>query len=508
MVTTAHRKALSQKKLPLIEKINWSLFGSIALHGAFFAVLLPELGLNSQSNNLNLGDTPIIELNAIEQNRLPNLDNSQRFSNWGNINPSIQLDNGLSPIPIPDLNSLQYPEYNNDFASLPTPPPLPNYSNFDYGPIPNFNVNNIPAPVNLNLPAPPPINLDSLTPPPAFNENFNNITSNNIDEFENLEGRVIDIVPKSPEEEAQIRQAIFEGRENFNIPDARDVFNNRNTENSTIAANPNLLENNQNNLPSDVTSTMETLRENISKTEENTSDEEARKNYVAWLQEVKNPSPKEITISGRYPQDACITKIEGTATYGIKVTPEGAITNPQLIKSSGYPLFNNQAIKEIQAQSFTNSTQSNQPYHVYVKFEYNPEICPSLSVSNAGQIPLSTVPNPSAINPAKSTTQTPINPSTNSQPPESVRETISTPPVVEEKPAPSPEVVTPPPVVEVKPTPSPEVVSPPITEEKPAPSPQKIQPNSESNNNSENINILINKKTPLELELENDSSEN
>jgi len=332
MVTTAHRKALSQKQLPLLKKINWPLFGSIALHGVFFTLLLPELGLNSESNDGDiLGDTPVIELNAAEQRRLPQFgENNQGFSNWDNMNPLPQFDNGMGPIPIPDLNSLQFPEYDDNFASLPTPPPLPPQGDFNYIPPSFSSVGNIPRPINL--PAPPPMDLSAIAASPP---SFNNDPTNNINNFENnLEGRVIDIVPKSPEEEAEIRRAIFEGRENINIPDARDVFNNRNTEtNPTIAANPNISANppvNQGNLSIDINQ----MRENLTKQDENTSDEEARKNYVAWLQDVNNPTPKEMTITANYPKDACVTQIEGTATYGINVTPEGAITDTKLIKSS------------------------------------------------------------------------------------------------------------------------------------------------------------------------------
>ena len=469
MVTTAHRKALSQKQLPLLKKINWPLFGSIALHGVFFTLLLPELGLNSESNDGDiLGDTPVIELNAAEQRRLPQFgENNQGFSNWNNINPLFQFDNGMGPIPIPDLNSLQFPEYDDNFASLPSPPPLPPQGDFNYIP-PSFNsVGNIPRPINL--PAPPPMDLSAIAPlPPSFNNDPTNINN-----FENnLEGRVIDIVPKSPEEEAEIRSAIFEGRENINIPDARDVFNNRKTEtNPTIAANPNISANppvNQGNPSIDINQ----MREKLTKQDENTSDEEARKNYVAWLQDVNNPTPKEMTITANYPKDACITQIEGTATYGINVTPEGAITDTKLIKSSGYPLFNNQALREIQAQTFSNNTSANQPYHVYVNFKYNPEICPSLSVSNAGQIPTPTAPNPEAINtPATppsnnqpSQSQTPVTPPSNNQPSQSARDLLNSQPD------------------EVK------------------------SPSSEKNTNEE-LNI-INNSSPIELKLENNSSEN
>jgi len=502
MVTTAHRKALSQKQLPLLKKINWSLFGSIALHGVFFTILLPELGLNSESGD-NLGDTPVIELNAAEQQRLPQFDNNnQGFYNWNNINPVPQFDNGMGPIPIPDLNSLQFPEYDDNFASLPAPPPFPSQDGFNYTP-PSFNsINNIPRPINL--PAPPPIDTSAIAPLPP---SFNNDPTSNINNFDNnLEGRVIDIVPKSPEEEREIRRAIFEGRENINIPDARDVFNNRTPqENPTIAANPNISENPQDNPSANQGNSsidINQMRENLTKQEENTSDEEARKNYVAWLQDVKNPTPKEITITANYPKDACVTQIEGTATYGINVTPEGAITDTKLIKSSGYPLFNNRALQEIQAKTFPNTTSANQPYHVYVNFKHNPEICPSLSVSNAGQIPTPTAPNPEAV-------ATPENSPNNTQPSQS--QTPSTPPETPQTQTPTnPPRNTQPSQPQTPPT----QVNPPSNDNQPSQSardllnssPEEIKPTSPTQNTNEELNI-INNNSPIELKLENNSPE-
>ncbi|AFZ47341.1 TonB family protein [Cyanobacterium stanieri PCC 7202] len=436
MVVTANRKAssLSKFKKPF-KKINWALLTSIAVHGAFFALILPELNLNSESENADIsGETNVIELNALEQTRLPDFSGPQRFANFNNLNVPTDMENGIDGIPIPNFDALPFSSYDNSFSSLPTPPPLPPISgSFDsnYG----GSIVNIPAP--RDLPAPPPISFNNNLPnPPSFNDSP--ITSNN---FDNLEGNVIDIVPRSPEQEAEIRRAIFQGREDENIPSPRDVFNNRN---SSIARNQtpddetlvNIISNNPT-----INTDSENSTPRITSRDENVSDEEARKNYVAWLQDVNNPTPQEITMAGYYPQEACNGNIEGTVTYGINVNSDGTVVDHQLIKSSGYPLLNNQALEQIRARAFDNATGGNKPYHVYVEFQPSNDICGSTAANTPqnntpvapptnNQTPTTPPPsdnpepeiNSSGVTPAQLNINPPANPP---QTPESVRDILS-----------------------------------------------------------------------------------
>ena len=124
----------------------------------------------------------------------------------------------------------------------------------------------------------------------------------------------------------------------------------------------------------------------LEKKTENTSNEDARKNYVDWAKKVQTVQAKEVTLQGTYPRDACIRKLEGTSTYGVTVNASGTVVNTTLIKSSGYGIFNNQALSQINGRSFANSSGGNQPYHVYVNFKYDQNICPSLSVDNIGKV--------------------------------------------------------------------------------------------------------------------------
>jgi TonB family protein len=209
----------------------------------------------------------------------------------------------------------------------------------------------------------------------------------------------------------------------------------------------------------------------------NTTNEEARKNYVAWLKNVRDVKPEQVNLTGVYPQDACIRKLEGSAAYGVTVNPQGKVTDSQLIKSAGYPLFNQQALQQIQARSFVNATGNPKAFHVYVNFDYNPDICPSLTLSRikAGPIKPPSNPSPSRSEPSSKPEQpqqqsTPA--ATNSSP-KSPGETGEvkpslTPPTAETQPQQSPKSPT-------------ATSSPPtVTETEANPNPQKQPENSQS----------------------------
>lgn len=409
MVTTTSSQTFSLQANTgkVIKEINWALLTSIALHGVFFTVVFPEWqDDNSSKANNGLGNTPIVQLNAIEQTRLPNLTPQTSF-NWDSLNTLPQGDTSLPEIPLSALNipapppmaNFPMPSFDNSvFMDLPAPPSLPpaanlppvNYSDNFYLPTPS-----IPSPTEL--PPPPPLNQNAMAAlPPAIN-------------FDTpKEGNVIDIMadPTSERtitpEESIIRQQIFANSEIEITANPRDVINSkvnytpqiRGENDAPLAFQPNA-----------------SLVAKLQKETQNTSDEEARKNYVAWAKEVQNVTPQQLTLSGIYPKDACVGKLEGTAAYGVTVDSSGSVVNTQLIKSSGYPLFNDQALRQIRSHGFANDTGVNKPYHVYVNYNYNSQICPSLSISNVGNTPSgssNTVNNPSnSIEPNKPNTSKP-----------------------------------------------------------------------------------------------------
>jgi TonB family protein len=61
---------------------------------------------------------------------------------------------------------------------------------------------------------------------------------------------------------------------------------------------------------------------------------------------------KELSLTGTYPKAACLKQLKGTAIYNVLVDGNGKSTNLDLIRSAGYPIFNDQARQQINSHSF------------------------------------------------------------------------------------------------------------------------------------------------------------
>ncbi|HBB33348.1 MAG TPA: hypothetical protein DDZ80_13100 [Cyanobacteria bacterium UBA8803] len=122
----------------------------------------------------------------------------------------------------------------------------------------------------------------------------------------------------------------------------------------------------------------------------NTTSDEARKNYVAWLnqlnqqqQSVINQQQPQVTpvepgterIEGTYPKDACTQKLEGATVVGVLVGADSQLSDLRLIRSAGYPIFDQQAQQEVKSYRFSNQTGQPKPYLVTVAFKYKEANC-------------------------------------------------------------------------------------------------------------------------------------
>ncbi len=124
------------------------------------------------------------------------------------------------------------------------------------------------------------------------------------------------------------------------------------------------------------------LRQQYRKDDANTSAAEANVNAGQFIAQVGTQvKPESVTITGNYPKTACPLKIQNTVstTYGILVNPNGSVVGSsfKLLRSSGYPIFNNQAASVIRGRSFANSLGQPKPYYISVNFTPNSSICPS-----------------------------------------------------------------------------------------------------------------------------------
>ncbi|GAC1461363.1 MAG: hypothetical protein NVS2B14_09050 [Chamaesiphon sp.] len=113
-----------------------------------------------------------------------------------------------------------------------------------------------------------------------------------------------------------------------------------------------------------------------------TSNEDAQRNYIDWsVKRGMVEKPEQISIIGSYPQEACIKKLEGTAVIGVSIDPNNNISEPKLMKSSGYPIFNQKALEDVTTPGkLDNKTGQPKTYLVSVKYEYNSKFCLDLKV--------------------------------------------------------------------------------------------------------------------------------
>jgi hypothetical protein len=82
------------------------------------------------------------------------------------------------------------------------------------------------------------------------------------------------------------------------------------------------------------------------------------------------------TVS-EYPKVACPLKQTRGAVVGVVVDGENQLVgDPAVVQSSGYNLFNRQAIEVAKTFNFENATGNSQAYLLKVTFEYSEEVCP------------------------------------------------------------------------------------------------------------------------------------
>ena len=371
----------------ILKYINLPLLSSISIHALFFILIFPNWNPRENlSKNNELQNTPVIELNQLEQTRIPSQNPNNTF-NWNILNglPEDNNQNLAFNIPnnsLPEVNLSPLPFPSGTNGNLPSLPPLPPPTFFD-----NSNPSTLPLP-NYQLDS---STSTQLPPSPYIDQNLNQDIISSLPDLQDsdlLNGnqQITTHIEITPEVEAQIRQKLFGDSSVQITANPRDIINNRNT-------SPNLDNINKKNtshkpaIVNPLPKNHQSLTNQLQKNSTNTSDEEARKNYVSWATEVKSVKSKKLSLQGIYPKDACIRKLEGTTSYGITVNPQGNIVNSKLIKSSGYNIFNNQALTQIKNHKFVNDTQSNQPYHIYVNFKYDNKVCPSISVNSIGNIP-------------------------------------------------------------------------------------------------------------------------
>jgi outer membrane biosynthesis protein TonB len=322
-----------------------ALLISLLLHFLVYKYGLPNFSLKDK-NLLGKINVPVIELTPEEEARLPNLYPELDVPEFNNT----PLDNGVQSFALPPsiaLNANLFP----DLESIPLPPP----PDFDLPPLPP-----LPPLPSTDIKLPPIGDFSSLPLPPP-------LPPLESDSLENSAIKPPEAVQPLPEKTPEAKKPQVTPPQTQTKPEEKPE---KQPSPAQIAAQR------QQNLNRDVRD----LSSSLQKKNTTNTDEEARKNYVAWLNQVKTVKPEVTVIEGTYPRDACIRRLEGTSVYGAVVDTNGQVLALELIKGAEYPIFNEQASQELSDRKFKNNTNQPKPYQVTVNYKYNSEICPSLTL--------------------------------------------------------------------------------------------------------------------------------
>lgn len=380
---------------------------SVGIHALLLGLLLPNLpNLNhSQKSASDQRDVEIIELTFAEMKRLPD--------QLASLDMPDLPKNSLTDIPV--LDSLSLPNTSNNLPAppaLPALPALPSLSSI----YPSFS-KPLPRP-QRSLPIAPPQNFPSSRLPAAPQSNS---------EPENSQLPTSRLPPVSEKPDfgplrapVPIDELINQGRD-----DSPDTSTSQNsiTSNSTPSQTAfNAEQARKDKLIGNLVRETIEGANNLRYNENNTTNEEARRNDARWMAKTGTPITKREnwrTLRGNYPKAACLRHLEGTAIYGITVNPGGNVANnPYLIKSSGYGILNQQAFNQIKSTSFSTDGQL-QHYRVRISFNFDPKICPAVTQSPQNQ----------QEKPAASETSTePLKPTTDKKPEPTTPETSAEPP--------------------------------------------------------------------------------
>ena len=415
----SYESKLDNQSGKLISPAQLCLLLSVSIHLLVLRFGIPTIKFNNDSGRREVS---VIELNEAQQSRLPDLYPQLSTPDTPNLEnlPDPDLDVPAAPFAIPPglIPGV------GDSANLPPliiPPP------------PQFNIPDLPPITDKTLP--PVGDLSDLPLPPEINP-------------EDFKVDPIKIPPnagKVPEKPVEPPNANNAAKPNqppttatkpnqppVTKPDKKpDKKPEKKPETPKQIAARKVVESQQR---------IANLSQSLTKNDTGTTDEDARKNYIVWLAKVKDVEPEQIEIDGAYPRDACIRRLKGSSVFGVVVNAKGEVVALDLIKGAKYPIFNQQASKDLSALAIENKTEKPKPYQVKVNYEYDSEICPSLTLPSIRRA-------------------------------EQKQQEAKPAPAPEPKPAPAPEP-KPAPAPEPKPTPAPEPEPAPAPEPEPAPAPE------------------------------------
>lgn len=320
-----------------------SALASLGLHGILFLALpfLPYAAMKATEPEIQRS-VDMVELTPDEQKRLP------EFTT-------------LAPIELPPIQNPPKTD-NSGLFSLNTPPKPPSSSSSP------FSDSLLAPPPTLPIfipPLPPPSQIPSFTiqipktptRPPSQSSPTPEAT------------KTPDPNPSASPPETAPSVAVESGPVSPQ-PDA-------------AAEQPSPTVRTQEQIRQDLVARQQELRELYTYNPSGTSEGDANVAFTDWFykQLGKDGSAfdkleqEEVTLD--YPRQACPLKQSRRAVVGVVVDAENKIVGePKVLQSSGYRLFNEEALKAVQSYEFKNSTGEEQTYLLGVKFEYSEDVCP------------------------------------------------------------------------------------------------------------------------------------
>lgn len=374
---------LETEENKLINSNNLSFAASLGIHGLLLAIILPNFLNNpAQEPKKELRNVNLIELNPLEQSRLPSLDSS--LSSLPELPNPNSSSSSLPPLPPMDgIHNSTLPALPSvsSLPPLPSLPALPPLSSLPSVNIYSPPVASIPSLGRLPIPRNFPTSTPSLPSPPAVptlpdNNNLPRETNNQqvrpyFDPYQ--DNLTLDRLRNSPLSASQ---------------QAQEQLNNSLARTPEPNGQSPLDEQRRQQLMWEMRERLRSLEADKS----NTSNEDAMRNQVDWLARVQKTNPNAlnelnqpnqgsrgittVNLTGNYPATACSRQLAGTAVYGVTVDAQGRLSSePQLIKSAGFPIFNQQAAGEVRSTRFNNPSGESRIYQVRVSFAPNPEVC-------------------------------------------------------------------------------------------------------------------------------------
>lgn len=321
---------------------------SLGLHGLLFAAmpLLPRQAAKAKESEIR-DPVSVTELTPVEQARLPEMVT-------------------LPPVDLPPIAALPK---NGDLFTLPSLSQ------------PNTRTSITPSDSFLAPPPPLPIFIPPITPSqfPSFST---------IQIAPARPAPVRPVQPRAAESPAPSPAASpsASAQPSPASPRANDLTNPNPANPAQAAAEPQPSPaRTEADIRQDLIARQQELRELYTFKPAGTSTESANSAFLSWYGEAMGKDyaegeakPNQAEVTAEYPKVGCPLKKTQRAVVGIVVDAESQLLGePKLLQSSGYELFNQQALQVAKAYSFKNDSGSNQVYLLGVNFKYSEEVCPA-----------------------------------------------------------------------------------------------------------------------------------